>query len=100
MNNKDKKKKGFTLIELLIAVLIIGVLTGISLPMYTKAVEKSRTVKSIQMLAVIAKAEQRHKLQDNEYTTEMEKLDITLKDYSTGEGAPVEHLIVNILTLR
>lgn len=86
-NKKKNKKKGFTLIELLIIVLIIGVLAGIALPLYLRAVEKSRTSEPLQTLSTIANAQQRYKLHDNTYATEAEKLDVTLKDNSTGTDA-------------
>jgi len=88
MKDKNKKKKkGFTLIELLIVVLIIGVLAGMALPMYFRAIEKTRAVKSINLLGTIAKAEQRHKLQNQEYSDQIDNLDITLKNFSEDNEA-------------
>ena len=37
-----KKKKGFTLAELLVVVAIIGVLVAVSIPIFSKQLEKSR----------------------------------------------------------
>ena len=57
-NQKTQRRGGFTLIEVLVVVLIIGILTSIALPQYTKAVEKARAAEGLQIAKQIHNAQQ------------------------------------------
>ena len=75
-------KKGFTLIELLVVVLIIGILSAVALPQYTKAVEKSRATEAITLLGNLANAEQIYLMSMGSYTNDMTLLDLQMPGVS------------------
>ena len=71
-------KKGFTLIELLVVVLIIGILSSVALPQYTKAVEKSRATEAITLMGNLATGEKVYQMSTGNYTTDLSLLDVQL----------------------
>ena len=78
-------KRGFTLIELLVVVLIIGILSSIALPQYTKAVEKARATEAEVHLATYMQAIDRYQLASRwKYTRNktqlLKELDISLQE--------------------
>ncbi len=70
-------KKGFTLIELLVVVLIIGILAAIAVPQYEKSVWKTRFASVKSIVRSIKNAEEAYYLVNNDYTPDLEKLDIS-----------------------
>lgn len=74
---------GFTLIELLVVVLIIGILSSIALPQYTKAVEKARASEAMAFAADWVTAQSIYKMANGHYAKAADSkpsvdLDITM----------------------
>lgn len=87
----EKMKKGFTLIELLVVVLIIGILSSVALPQYTKAVNKSRGTEAMVAAKALTEAENIYYLSNDKYTSDFSALDIEipeLKNFTLGSGWP------------
>jgi len=73
MKNKNTQK-GFTLIELMIVVAILGILSAIALPSYTKYVEKSRRTDAKVELLRIAQLQESFFAQNLTYANSLTQL--------------------------
>jgi len=78
-------KKGFTLIELLVVVLIIGILSSVALPQYTKAVEKARMAEILTMGKSFVQAERVYFMENGVVTSDIDALSIEIPESSDFE---------------
>ncbi len=82
-------KKGFTLIELLVVVLIIGILSGIALPNYTRSVEKARATEAMNMIKSINEAVYAYAAEHNKCPASFSKVLISIPGAANSSGTEV-----------
>ncbi len=83
-------KRGFTLIELLVVVLIIGILSSVALPQYTKSVNKAKASEAWSYARSFFDAQERYYMANGEFTDDLESLDITLGEMKNWEINRIE----------
>ncbi len=68
-------KKGFTLIELLVVILMIGILAGMAMPIYNRAVRRSEMVEGLTNGKTIWESAVRYHSVNSEWPTSFDQLD-------------------------
>ncbi len=93
---------GFTLIELLVVVLIIGILAAVAMPQYQVAVVKSKTKAILPVLSAIQRVQEVYYLNNAEYATDMQSLDIEKPENCSEANGPLNwkcgkdwHIVAN-----
>ena len=64
----NRKKKAFTLTELLVVVIVIGVLSAVVLPKFSKVIETRKTTEAEEMMAAVRTEQERRCALDKNYT--------------------------------
>ena len=65
---------GFTLMELMIVLVIVGILLAVALPSYQESMRKGRRADAKAALMDAANRQERHMLDRNTYTTDLEDI--------------------------
>lgn len=80
-----RNKLGFTLIELLVVVIIIGILAAIALPLFNKAVMRSRFNALMPIAKAMSDANEAYYLEHGHYGNDPQELPVEGKlEYPTG----------------
>lgn len=81
---QSRRKKGFTLLEVLVVVIILGVLALIAVPTYNKVIKKSRVSDGLNVLDMLAGAQDKYFIQHGMYAQSLSDLNAPFKEHRTG----------------
>ena len=74
-----KEKRGVTLMELVVVVIIIGILSGLAMPLYYKSKERALDNEASANLKLIRAAEQTYRMEMGNYTACVDTNDTNLQ---------------------
>ena len=75
MNKKqNENKRAFTLTELLIVVIVIGVLSAVTLPKFTRVIENRKVTEAEEMMSAVRTEQERRCAMDKKYTLKFDNL--------------------------
>ncbi len=89
-----RNKRGFTLLEVLIVLIVLGVIAGLAIPVYTAQVEKSRKVEALQVLGAIRASEVRYFSEKGSYSAT--GLDFDFSAGALGAGTQTLHFTYGV----
>jgi type IV pilus assembly protein PilE len=81
--------RGLTLIELMIVVVIIGILAAVAYPSYREFSARATRSEAKAALLKAAVNQERHYLQNNEFSVDLGQLGFTANPYTTDTGTYV-----------
>lgn len=89
----QRKKKAFTLTELLVVVIVIGVLSAVVLPKFSKVIETRKTTEAEEIMAAVRTEQEKRCALDKDYIADLSKLSDIIPStntknfvYSTNEA--------------
>ena len=71
MDTSHKRKKAFTLTELLVVVIVIGVLSAVVLPKFSKVVETRKTTEAEELMSAVRTEQEKRCALDKSYVTSL-----------------------------
>ncbi|OIP73429.1 MAG: hypothetical protein AUK43_00050 [Oscillatoriales cyanobacterium CG2_30_40_61] len=79
INPIKKQHQGFTLVELLFVIIILGILSGIALPMIIKQINKAKSTEAGQNLSICHRLQQAYYAENGTFAKSLVQLNSEIK---------------------